>query len=598
MDRLLLNQLVEVIEGRGRRWLKSLFTTAPTPDGVALDAFAPGTIGVLADGEEGRRFVSYAKPGTARAGLLRILQAHGVRTAFPPAVEAEAAAWLAAPGIDDPSLVDLSHLPFVTIDNEDSRDLDQALYIETQASAPVAADANVAYVVWYALADAAYYVRPGTALYEEALLRGTSVYLPGLSVPMLPEVLSNDLVSLNPEVHRRAMVFAIQVDAAGQVLRTEIMRGRILSRAKLSYDGVQVLHDTPALSPLSGQAYTPSLLLLGEVGAILMAAAKARNVVTFNRVDLEVRLNADGSRFTLGLENRNAVSRWNEQISLLCNIEGARFMLEGEDDGENQAIYRIHQSPGAHSLGELRVLIDELVRAHGLRPSAWGWRQASESLADYLERLPMTGQSERLRAAIERQILLIHRRSVFSPEPGEHYALGVNPYCRFSSPMREIVGVFTHREAYQKLGIALAVPDSAYDTALRTSVIDAANRARQIQRNVSKAVDTLAVEQVMGEDLAEPVATRPRYVGTILGMKATSLYVRLDDPPVELKVHYRDIERVCNTELRLDKAQVVLSDAAGQTLYRVGDPIVLRVDAYNPQRRKWSVIPVLEEVDL
>src|SRR5215212_373325 len=122
---------------------------------------------------------------------------HDLPQGFPPEVEAEVDGFLAAPGLDDPALADRTALAFVTIDGPGTRDLDQAVHVE---------DTGAGFHLRYAIADASYYVRPGTALFEEALARGASFYLPGASVPMLPRALSEGLISLGPDVVRRALI--------------------------------------------------------------------------------------------------------------------------------------------------------------------------------------------------------------------------------------------------------------------------------------------------------------------------------------------------------------------------------------------------------
>ena len=134
------------------------------------------------------------------------------------------------------------------------------------------------------LADAAHYVRPQSALFAEAMARGASFYLPGYNVPMLPRELSEGIVSLNPGVDRRALVFRIQLAGNGEVEDTELIRGRIHSRAKLTYDGVQAFVDRPGASPIAGQAYADSLELLGAVGELRIARAEDRDVVRYDRV--------------------------------------------------------------------------------------------------------------------------------------------------------------------------------------------------------------------------------------------------------------------------------------------------------------------------
>jgi ribonuclease R len=142
----------------------------------------------------------------------------------PPEVEAEAAA--CAPDTDDPALIDLSGLPFVTIDEVESRDLDQAVLVRADGEG---------HVVHYAIADASHFVRPGTALFAEALRRGTSFYLPGLVTPMLPRRLSEDVISLGPAALRRALVFTIRLDERGRRVAAKVERARVRSRAKLAF---------------------------------------------------------------------------------------------------------------------------------------------------------------------------------------------------------------------------------------------------------------------------------------------------------------------------------------------------------------------------
>src|SRR5262249_37166053 len=141
-----------------------------------------------------------ARPGDALDAVYRIAAHYDLNPIHPAQVEREVNGIVRDPGIGDASLVDLLHLPFVTIDNDDSRDLDQALAI-TKSSY------GRGYIVWYALADASFYVRPRTALFREALKRGASFYLPGLVIPMLPRRLSEGLISLNEGQPRRALVF-------------------------------------------------------------------------------------------------------------------------------------------------------------------------------------------------------------------------------------------------------------------------------------------------------------------------------------------------------------------------------------------------------
>lgn len=514
------------------------------------------------------------------AELNGILKRFGVRREFPPEVSGEVEALVADPGITDSSLVDMTHLPFVTIDNDDSRDLDQAVQIEGDLKN---------FVVRYALADASFYVKPGSPLFKEAVKRGASYYLPHLCVPMLPPELSEGIVSLNPGVERRAMVFVMRLDADGEVVSTEIFRARIRSRAKLSYNGVQAFYDNPKESDLSGQEFTQTLELLERVGKLRIDAAIAKGVIQYNRVEEEIRLNPEGTGFVIQQEKRNNCSRYNEQISLLCNEEGAKF-IAGKDP-RIHPIFRIHEAPPPESFQKLEHMITQIVSEHQLDPEVWEWSPEAETLSDYLDRIFNIPHHQGVASAIERQILITNQRSMFADEQAGHYALGVDLYSRFSAPMREIVGIFTHKEAFEKLGqTPLLSPED--DEAYRKAIIKSGNRAREIQKNIEKAVNRLVVDQLFSSELKVPLDQRKIHSGTILGIKASRLYVRLDDIPLEIKVYTSGIEKQQGQKLNYQKDNVFINSPDNNIRFAIGSKIQLKTTDYLQHKHKWILLPV------
>ena len=179
-----------------------------------------------------------AERGSALEKMYRIAAKHQLDPVFGPQVEREVQGLLDNPGIDDPALRDLTDLPFVTIDGPGTRDLDQAVHICRD---------HGGWRVCYALADPSWCVRPGTALFDEALRRGATYYLPGVAIPMLPRALSEGIVSLNANQNRRAVVFVMRVNASGHCHSTQIVRARVRSRAQLTFGQVQRFldHGTP-----------------------------------------------------------------------------------------------------------------------------------------------------------------------------------------------------------------------------------------------------------------------------------------------------------------------------------------------------------------
>ncbi len=507
--------------------------------------------------------------GGAAARLEAILEDHGIARAHSGPAREEAERWMADPRIDDPTLVDLTALPFLTIDNPGSRDLDQALHIERTAQA--------GYRVRYALADASFFVRPGSALYAEANRRGVTYYLPGLAAPMLPRALSEGIVSLNPDVDRRALVLDMTLDERARRVQTSFVRARIRSRGQLTYDGVQAFYDAGAEHPWANAPFASTLALLREVGARRIALAEARNVVRYHRTEIVADIDpADPDRFVVRARRRNDVERYNEEISLLCNAEGARFMAEPGRAPHVTPIFRVHPEPTHARQERFRKLTVAVAEVHRLDANTWRWREALP-LADFIAQLPEDGPHARISAALNRQAIMINRRSEFSVEPGRHHGVGVEPYARFSSPMREMVGIFTHKEALEKLTGDAPTGWPAAARREQEAMVALANRTRALQNRVSKAADLLVLAQFLDDDLARPSASRPVRSGTVLGIVSSKIYVQLDDPPLALKVRIADLAEAHGAPLTADRAGVAVRDGADAVYLRLGDEVKLRL---------------------
>lgn len=545
------------------------------------------------DSADNVRSVALLAPaGSVRAELFSLLVEHSIRSSFSADVLGETADLLVEDPVDDEALADRRDLPFVTIDNADSRDLDQALFVDEGP--------HDGYTVHYAIADAAHYVRPGSALLEEALRRGASYYLPGYCVPMLPRALSEGLVSLNPGVERRALIFAIQLDRMGRALSTGVVRAVICSRAKLAFDQVQRYYDAPESSPLRRAVFRRSIDLLRTVGELRIGLARARGVIGVSRRRVEVAVgDAGGKTLSLREELRADVERYNEQLSLLCNVEGARLLVAGGDSEQLQPVFRTHPAPEPGQLDELEATIRAVVAHHSLDPAVWRWHPQREDLASYLARLPRHAQTRRVRRAVERQILYANRASLYAPEAAPHHALAVASYARFSSPMREIAGIFTHKELLELLGMETPARSSEADEALRERVIGSANRARQLQRTLDKDVLGLAIAQHLRGDLQLVFEQRPRRSATVIGLRGSRLYVELDELPLELKVYTRDLVAHYGCDYQADAAGATLLPQLGEhdesqgpppPRFAVGTAVAVRTVGFDEQRRRWQLI--------
>ncbi|GAC1608832.1 MAG: RNB domain-containing ribonuclease [Mycobacteriales bacterium] len=248
-----------------------------------------------------------ALPGAVSWDALRT-ELH-VPTQFPPEVLAEADDAASAPALPE---LDLTSMPFLTIDPEGSLDLDQAMHL---------ARSSEGFTVCYAIADVGAFVRPGTALDAETHARGETSYFPDLRVPLHPPVLAEGAASLLPGQVRPAVVWTLELDATGELSSTTVERARVMSTRRLEYLGVQASVD-------DGSADT-QLMLLKEIGTLRLSLARARDAVDLPTPEQEVTDGPDG-RPCLRYRAPVAAEAWNAQISLLTGIAAARLMLAGK----------------------------------------------------------------------------------------------------------------------------------------------------------------------------------------------------------------------------------------------------------------------------
>ncbi len=554
----------------------------------ALPVSGPARAGDVVGLDEGGRVVEVlAVAGSARAALYEIARSLGLDPYFDPAVEAETAALVASDATSDPALDDRTHQPFCTIDGPHSRDLDQALFIERDGEG---------YVLHYALADAAYFVARGSALFADSMARGASYYFPGFAIPMLPRPLSEGLVSLNPDGPRRALVFTTTLSAEGEHLETKVSRARIHSRRKLAWKEVQQLYDAPERAgALAESEVGPSLLLLRELGELLLDRAESRDLVRYHREEVEVSLDSEGLSFVVERAARDRVELYNEQLSLLVNGEGARLLRE-HPSPDVEPIYRVHPAPDEERLEALRKAIEQIAAHHHL-PDRFVWKKGS-SLARYIGSLPRPDDAaqpeaiRRITRALERQAIVANLRSHYTTDPGEHYGVGLDPYGRFSAPMREVVGIFLHQETVDAFGLGAGTPRGV-DASLRERVVDAGNRSRDLQRRVSDAGNRLVIDRLFRRDLELRVEQRPERIATVMGIQGNKVHVSLDAPALDLKLYLRELGKVLGgVWLKPSEDGVSLTEEkSGEVLFSVGDAIALRTIELDRSSDRWILAP-------
>lgn len=537
-------------------------------------------VGLSDDGTVGELL---ARRGSAKASLYEVAAELGLDPYFSAEALDETTRHLAAPVA---GLEDLTAQPFVTIGRPHARVLDQALLVEAVRDGE--------YLLHYALADVAHYAARGSALFQQAMARGASFSFPGFEIPMLPRPLSEDLGSLNPGVRRRALIYRVLLDHEGQVLRTSVVRGVIRSRKKLAWSDVSAFY-AGAPSPIVGTEYARSLRLLADLGEVLLDSGPSRHLIRVPREEADVSLDEGGASFVVRRAVRERVELYDEQISQLVNGEGARLLRE-HPSPDVEPIYRIHPAPDAERLEGLHASIEAIARRHRL-PESFVWQRGS-SLARYTAALPVptlgtspASNVARVARALERQAVVANLRSHYAIDPGPHHGVGLEPYGRFTAPMREIVGVFLHGETIEAVG--LGGPAIPRDPALREAVVEAGNRARDVQRQISDAGNRLVIDRLLRADLGLPKDARPRRRATVMGIAGTKVHVSLDDPPLDLKLYLKELDEVLGgVWLKASEDGVALREQrTGREVFAVGDAIELRTMDLDRETDRWVFEP-------
>jgi ribonuclease R len=354
------------------------------------------------------------------------LQANAIPSIFPPAALAEAKR---ARPVELGAREDLRAIPLVTIDGEDARDFDDAVFAEPDQDG---------FHMIVAIADVAHYVKAGSALDDEAQLRGNSTYLPDRVVPMLPEELSNGLCSLKPNEDRACLAAHIWISAKGEILRGGFSRALMRSAARLTYNQVQRTLDGHA----DGVPHDLAKTVIEPLHAAYRCLAEARERRGTLELDLperRVALNDDGTVKAIELRRQTEANKLIEEFMIAANVLAATTLR-----GTGMCIYRVHDAPGEIKMGDLAAFLEtlgiHLPKQHDLTPA---------QLTHVLE---MTAKSP-LAPIVHEMMLRSLAQAVYSPENIGHFGLALPEYAHFTSPIRRYADLIVHRALIRKLGL-------------------------------------------------------------------------------------------------------------------------------------------------
>ncbi|WP_454905953.1 ribonuclease R [Aggregatibacter sp.] len=491
------------------------------------------------------------------------IRKHDIPHSFPSAVEKQLKKWAEeVPEEAKRGRVDLRDLPLVTIDGEDARDFDDAVFCQKQGKG---------WKLWVAIADVSYYVRPKSALDTEAYNRGNSVYFPNRVVPMLPEKLSNGLCSLNPQVDRLCMVCEITLSAKGKMTDYQFYEAVMNSHARLTYNKVaKILEKDTALCERYA-SLVPHLQDLHDMYQALVKARRQRGAIEFETIESKFIFNALGRIERIEPVVRNDAHKIIEECMILANIASANFMAKHQEP----ALYRIHAVPSEEKLTAFRSFLAEC----GLSLSG-GNKPTPTDYAQLLEQIKPRPDHE----LIQTMLLRSMSQAVYSADNIGHFGLALEEYAHFTSPIRRYPDLTLHRGikyllAKQKGSKRKTTDTGGYHYQLEEMDVFGAHcssterRADDATREVADWLKCEYMQDHVGEE----------FEGVISSVTGFGFFVRLNDLFIDGLVH---ISGLANDYYLFDMPKQCLIGENSGMIFRLGDAVKVRVEAVSLEQKQ------------
>ncbi|WP_234494651.1 ribonuclease R [Vibrio maritimus] len=455
--------------------------------------------------------------------------------------------------------VDLRELPLVTIDGEDARDFDDAVYCERKKSG--------GWRLWVAIADVSYYVRPDTPLDKEAIVRGNSVYFPSQVVPMLPEVLSNGLCSLNPQVDRLCMVCEMTISETGKLSGYKHYEAVMNSHARLTYNKVSDILEGNEELRERYSAVVPHLHELHNMYKVLKGARDNRGAIEFETVETKFIFNAERKIDRIEPVVRNDAHKIIEECMILANIASASLVEKAKEP----ALYRVHETPGEERLQGFRDFLGELGLdlSGGLEPSP----------TDYAELIKKIGERQD-KELIQTMLLRSMKQAVYNADNAGHFGLALKRYAHFTSPIRRYPDLLLHRAIKYLIAKQEGrntdrwTPTGGYHYSFddmdyygeQCSMTE--RRADDATRDVADWLKCEYMQDHVGEVLD----------GVIANVTGFGFFVRLTELHIDGLVH---ISSLANDYYQFDPiGQRLIGESFG-AIYRLGDAVKVKVLSVN-----------------
>jgi ribonuclease R len=466
-------------------------------------------------------------------------------------------------------------MPFVTIDGEDARDFDDAVYCEAKKSG--------GWRLWVAIADVSHYVKVGSALDKEATQRGNSVYFPERVVPMLPEALSNGLCSLKPEVDRLCMVCEMTISGKGKLTGYKFFEGVMHSHARLTYTKVGAM-----LDPEHGKheelceryaSILPHLQQLHGLYHALREQRQVRGAIDFETTETRIVFGPDRKIADIVPVVRNDAHKLIEECMLSANVAAAKFL----EKHSLEALYRVHEGPTEERLKNLREFLGEqgLDLPGGDEPRPGDYQTVMAQIVDRPDA-----------QIIQTMLLRSLRQAVYQPQNEGHFGLNYDGYAHFTSPIRRYPDLLVHRAIRFVVrsqpghktvrsveGVEPILRKNIYPYDLQSLLVLGEQTSLTERRADDATRDVVA--WLKCEYLQDRVGES--FTGVVSAVTNFGLFVELKDVYVEGLVH---VSSLASDYYRFDQAKQRLIGERTRTTFQLGDELTVSVVRVNLDDKK------------
>ena len=448
--------------------------------------------------------------------------------------------------------VDVRGLPLVTIDGETAKDFDDAVYCEPLKAKRGSAKGGFRLLV--AIADVSHYVTHGDALDREAQTRGNSVYFPRRVIPMLPERLSNELCSLNPEVDRLCVICDMEITPEGEITAYKFYPAVMLSHARLTYTAVaQILENGGSEASQRHASLVPHIENLNRVFKLLLKSRSLRGAIDFETVETQIVFDDKGKIERIVPVRRNDAHRLIEECMLAANVCASDFLARRKQP----MLYRVHEGPTVEKLTALR----EFLKGFGLSLSG-GDTPSAKDYAKLLARVKDRPDAQLIQTVMLRSL----QQAVYSPDNAGHFGLAYESYTHFTSPIRRYPDLLVHRAIKSVLQRKRYNPGDWHVLGGQCSKTE--RRADEATRDVTNWLKCYYMRDKVGET----------FMGSVSAVTAFGAFIALDDLYVEGLLH---ISELGTDYYHFDPIKHELMGERTKKRYRLGDRVkvkVVRVD--------------------